>query len=85
MKRLPALLLALSVLASLLTVNASAADYTFTTAAPADYYAGTSYEEVYGSQYNYGGHNAVDYQAPELPYGSLRRLWCGRRRFACAA
>lgn len=77
MKRLPALLLALSVLASLLTISASAAEYTFTTEAPADYYAGTSYEEVYGSQYNYGGHNVVDYQTPELPYGSFSTTQAG--------
>ena len=77
MKRLPALLLALSVLTSLLTVSASAVDYTFTTTAPADYYTGTSYEEVYGSQYNYGGRNVMDYQAPELPYGSFSATQAG--------
>ena len=77
MKRLSALLLALSVLASLLTVSASAADYSFTTETPADYYAGTSYEEVYGSQYNYGGHNIVDYQTLVLPYGSFSTTQAG--------
>lgn len=49
--------------------NASAADYSFSTDAPADYYGDTSYEEVYGSRYNYGGPNVVDYQTPELEYG----------------
>ena len=47
----------------------AAADYSFTTDAPQDYYKSTSYEEVYGSQYNYGGRNVVDYQVPELEYG----------------
>lgn len=77
MKRLPALFLAFTVLSSLLTVSASAADYSFTTTAPADYYDSTSYEEVYGSQYNYGGHNIVDYQIPELPYGSFSTTQTG--------
>ena len=35
-----------------LSVSAHAADYSFTTEAPADYYGSTSYEDVYGSQYN---------------------------------
>ena len=47
----------------------AAADYSFTTNAPQDYYKSTSYEDVYGSQYNYGGKNVVDYQVPELEYG----------------
>ena len=52
-----------------MTVPAFASDYSFTTDAPQDYYGSTSYEDVYGSQYNYGGKNVVDYQAPELEYG----------------
>ena len=52
-----------------LTVPAFASDYSFTTEAPQDYYKSTSYEDVYGSQYNYGGRNVVDYQIPELEYG----------------
>ncbi len=54
---------------SALVVSASAADYSFTTDAPQDYYGSTSYEDVVGSQYNYGGRNVVDYQVPELEYG----------------
>jgi len=54
---------------SALVVSASAADYSFTTDAPQDYYSSTSYEDVVGSQYNYGGKNVVDYQVPELEYG----------------
>lgn len=62
--------LMLSVAAALsLTVPAFASDYSFTTDAPQDYYKSTSYEDVYGSQYNYGGKNVVDYQVPELEYG----------------
>ena len=52
-----------------LTAPAFAADYSYTTKAPQDYYGSTSYEDVYGSQYNYGGRNVVDYQIPELEYG----------------
>lgn len=37
------------------------ADYSFTTEAAQDYYEDTSYEDIYGSQYNYGGPNVVDY------------------------
>ena len=47
----------------------AAADYSFETTAPQDYYKSTSYEDIYGSQYNYGGKNVVDYQIPELEYG----------------
>ncbi len=47
----------------------AAADYSFETTAPQDYYKSTSYEDVYGSQYNYGGRNVVDYHIPELEYG----------------
>ena len=36
-----------------LTVSAHAADYSFTTDAPADYYPSSAYEDVYGSQYNW--------------------------------
>lgn len=62
--------LMLSVVAALsMTVPAFASDYSFTTTAPQDYYGSTSYEDVYGSQYNYGGKNVVDYQTPELEYG----------------
>jgi len=54
---------------AVLPTSALAADYSFTTDAPQDYYKSTSYEDVYGSQYNYGGKNVVDYQVPELEYG----------------
>lgn len=60
-----------------LSVSAHAADYSFTTEAPADYYGSTSYEDVYGSQYNYGGPNVVDYQIPELEYGSFSTTQTG--------
>ena len=35
---------------STLMVSANAADYSFTTEAPQDYYRSTSYEDTYGSQ-----------------------------------
>lgn len=52
-----------------LPTTAQAADYNFMTAGTPEYYKSTSYEESYGSQYNYGGPNVVDYQVPELEYG----------------
>ena len=60
-----------------LSVSAHAADYTCTTEGTAEYYDSTSYEDVYGSQYNYGGPNVVDYQIPELEYGSFSTTQTG--------
>ena len=60
-----------------LPVSTHAADYTFTTEGAADYYGSTSYDEVYGSRYNYGGANAIDYQLPELEYGSFSTTQTG--------
>ena len=47
-----------------LAAPAYASDYKFTTKAPQDYYDSTSYEEVYGSQYNHEGPNVVDFLDP---------------------
>ncbi len=70
--------LALSaVMALSITAPAFASDYSFTTTAPQDYYGSTSYEDVYGSQYNYGGRNAVDYDVPELEYGRFSTTMTG--------
>ena len=60
-----------------LTAPAFASDYSFSTTAPQDYYGSTSYEDVYGTQYNYGGRNAVDYDVPELEYGRFRTIQAG--------
>lgn len=68
-KQILSLALVGAAICSLLTMGASAADYSFTTDAPRDYYGSTSYEDVYGSSYNYGGKNIIDYQTPELEYG----------------
>jgi len=57
--------------------NANAADYSFTTDAPQDYYGDTSYKALYGSQYNYGGPNVIDFQVPELEYGVLSTTQTG--------
>ncbi len=59
----------LALSASLLALPAQAVDYDFKTNAPQDYYRSSSYEDIYGSQYNYGGRNLVDYKIPELEYG----------------
>lgn len=52
-----------------LTFPASAIDYRIETTGVSDYYPSTSYDEIVGSQYNYGGANVVDFQTPELEYG----------------
>lgn len=70
MKRTLSLLLSAAATISMLAVSAQAADYSISTAAPQDYYNGTSYEDVYGSQYNYGVANVVDYQDAVLLYGN---------------
>lgn len=63
MKRRRGLLISLAGLV-LMTTPALAADYNFETQSPKDFYGSTSYEEVYGAQYNYGGMNAVDFLDP---------------------
>lgn len=60
-----------------MAANAMAADYSFTTDAPQDYYGDTSYEALYGSQYNYGGPNVIDFQVPDLEYGILSTTQTG--------
>ncbi len=69
MKHILSMVLAAAAMTSLMVTGAQAADYNFTTTAPQDYYNSSSYEDVYGTQYNYGGKNVIDYQAPELEYG----------------
>lgn len=63
MKKTRGILLALAG-TLLLSTQALAVHYSFQTDAPADYYGDTSYEEIYGGQYNYGGMNAVDLLDP---------------------
>lgn len=64
-------------LTAALSVNAFAADYDFETGMDTEYYPSISYEDAYGSAYNYGGPNLVDYQIPELPYGSFSTTQTG--------
>lgn len=70
MRKLLSMLMVVTAMLSMLTVSASAADYSFLTTTRSDYYGSTSYEEVYGSQYNYGGPNVVDYQETPILYGN---------------
>ena len=56
-------------LSATLSMGANAADYNFSGTDGTDYYTSSSYEDVFGSQYNYGGRNVVDYQIPEPEYG----------------
>ena len=69
MKHILSMTLVAAAMTSLMVTGAQAADYNFTTTAPQDYYNSSSYEDVYSSQYNYGGKNVIDYQVPELEYG----------------
>ena len=64
-----AYLLLTFLLTMLFSVSANAADYTFSGTEAPDYYGSTAYEDVYGSRYNYGGVNIVDYRIPALEYG----------------
>lgn len=61
----------------MLPSTAQASDYSFATGGTAEYYDSTSYEDTYGSQYNYGGSNVVDYQIPELKYGAFSTTQTG--------
>lgn len=60
-----------------LSICAVAADYSFTTETPDDYYPSSSYEDLYGSRYNYGGQNLIDFQIPELEYGVFSTTQAG--------
>jgi LPXTG-site transpeptidase (sortase) family protein len=64
-------------LISAMAVNAQAADYTFSTDSTPEYYPSTSYEDTYNSQYNYGGQNVIDFQIPELTYGTFSTTQTG--------
>ena len=52
-----------------MSAYASALEYQFTGMEDTAYYPATDYESVYGTQYNYGGTNIIDFDIPELPYG----------------
>lgn len=75
-RRLTGSAMALMTMAAL-SVGAFAADYSFETGAGTEYYPATSYADTYGAAYNYGGPNLVDYQIPELPYGSFSTTQIG--------
>ena len=66
MKQMTGLVLTLMTMA-VLTISTFAADYTFDAAADTEHYPSTSYEDINGTAYHYGGKNLVDYQIPELP------------------
>lgn len=55
MKKFFSLTLALAATLSAMAVSAQAADYSFETDGTPEYYPSSSYEDVYGSRYNYGG------------------------------
>ena len=67
-RRLTGLALTIITMAAL-SVEAFAAEYCFETGAGTEYYPATSYGDTYGTAYNFGGPNPMDYQIPELPYG----------------
>lgn len=64
MKRFFSIILAALSLTTALAAPASALEYTFETQSSADYYGSTSYEDIYGSRYNYGGANVIDFYDP---------------------
>ena len=68
MKKLATLCMALAVLSGV-AVPASAADYSFKTDPEPEYYDSTNYEHRYDAAYNYGEHNQIDYDIPEIKYG----------------
>ena len=76
MKKFFSLTLTLAAMLSAMAVSAQAADYSFETDGTPEYYPSSSYEDVYGSRYNYGGKNVVDYQIPELEDGQLSKSCC---------
>ena len=55
MKKFFSLTLTLAATLSAMAVSAQAADYSFETDGTPEYYPSSSYEDVYGSRYNYGG------------------------------
>ena len=77
MKKLFSLTLTLAAMLSAMAVSAQAADYSFETDGTPEYYPSSSYEDVYGSRYNYGEKNVVDYQIPKLEYGQLSTTQTG--------
>ena len=77
MKKFFSLTLTLAAMLSVMAVSAQAADYSFETDGTPEYYPSSSYEDVYGSRYNYGGKNVVDYQIPKLEYGQLSTTQTG--------
>jgi len=68
----PALvLIVLAVLIMSPPIHTGAADYTFSAKDNDDFYRSTLYEDVYGSAYNYGGQNAIDFYDTSLLPGIL--------------
>ena len=68
MRRIVALPFALAMCA-IMAVSASAADYSFKTEQPTNFYKSTNYEDLYDSSYNYGSRNQIDFDIPEIKYG----------------
>lgn len=68
MKKIMTLCLAVGLMAGL-AVNASAADYEFSTGDSTEYYGSTNYEDQYDSAYRYGETNQIDFDIPEIEYG----------------
>ena len=60
-----------AILAVALTISAGAVDYDFRAKDDDDFYRSTNYEDMYGSRYNYGGQNVVDFVDASLLPGIL--------------
>jgi LPXTG-site transpeptidase (sortase) family protein len=59
-------IIAVTLIAAMTLTPALAADYDFSAKSSDDFYTPTPYEEVYGSEYIYGGVNAVDMSAASV-------------------
>jgi len=61
MKKIISVILIIAALAAALSISASALVYTFRARDNTDFYRPTPFEEVFGSQFNYGGMNVTDF------------------------
>lgn len=71
MKKITTLLMAITLILSLGAVSAQAAGYTFDGKDSDDFYRSTQYEDVHGSEYNYGGQNVTDFYDTSLLPGLI--------------
>ena len=64
-------------LTALMVAPASAMDYEIQGVAQTEFYRDTAYEDTYGTAYQYGGINAIDFQSTEPIYGLMNTTSIG--------